>query len=55
MPKIRITTNINLRLGERVDPTVSVFNIIAMPQSQEESSNLLMKMTRLGEDIDGDI
>ena len=55
MPKIRITTNINLRLGERADPTVSVFNIIAMPQSQEESSNLLMKITRLGEDIDGDI
>ena len=55
MPKVRIMSNINLRLGERADPTVAVFNIIAMPQMTEDSRYELMKIIRLGEDIDGDI
>ena len=54
MPKVRIVSDINLRLGERTDPTVSVFNVIAMPEKTEESKSMLMKITRLGEDIDGD-
>lgn len=54
MPKVRIVSDINLRLGERADPTVSVFNVIAMPEKTEESKSMLMKITRLGEDIDGD-
>jgi len=33
MPKVRIVSNINLRLGERADPTVSTFNIIGMPET----------------------
>ena len=55
MPKVRVVSDINLRLGERADPTVSVFNIIAMPDRAEESENLLMKIVRLDEDIDADI
>ena len=55
MPKVRVVSDINLRLGERADPTVSVFNIIAMPDRAEDSENLLMKIVRLDEDIDADI
>jgi len=36
MPKVRIVSNINLRLGERADPTVSTFNIIGIPETVGE-------------------
>lgn len=55
MPKVRIVSNINLRLGERADPTVSTFNIIGMPETVGDQKNLIMEITRLGHDIDGDI
>lgn len=55
MPKVRVVSDINLRLGERADPTVSVFNVIAMPEKTEESREMIMKIVRLGEDIDADI
>ena len=47
MPKVRIVSDISLRLGERADPTTSVFNIIGMPETTEESKNLILKITRL--------
>ena len=55
MPKVRVVSDINLRLGERADPTVSVFNVIAMPEKTEESREMIMKIVRLGEDVDADI
>ena len=55
MPKVRIVSNINLRLGERADPTVSTFNIIGLPETVGEYKNLIMDITRLNEDIDADI
>ena len=55
MPKVRVVSDINLRLGERADPTVSVFNVIAMPEKTEESREMIMKIVRLNEDIDADI
>ena len=55
MPKVRIVSNINLRLGERADPTVSTFNIIGMPETVGDYKNLIMNITRLNEDIDADI
>ena len=55
MPKVRVVSNINLRLGERADPTVSTFNIIGLPETVGESKNLIMEITRLGQDIDADI
>ena len=55
MPKVRIVSNINLRLGERADPTVSNFNINGLPESVGEYRNLIMEITRLGQDIDSDI
>ena len=55
MPKVRIVSNINLRLGERADPTVSTFNIIGLPETVGDQKNLIMEITRLGQDIDADI
>ena len=55
MPKVRIVSNINLRLGERADPTVSTFNIIGLPETVGDQKNLIMEITRLGEAIDADI
>ena len=55
MPKVRIVSNINLRLGERADPTVSTFNIIGMPETVGEYKNLIVDITRLDDDIDADI
>ena len=55
MPKVRIVSNINLRLGERADPTVSTFNIIGLPETVGDYKNLIMDITRLEEDIDADI
>lgn len=55
MPKVRVVSNINLRLGERADPTVSVFNVIAMPEKTEDSGAAIMKIIHLNEDLDADI
>ena len=55
MPKVRIVSDINLRLGERADPTVSTFNIIGLPETVGDQKNLIMEITRLGQDIDADI
>lgn len=55
MPKVRIVSNINLRLGERADPTVSTFNIVGLPETVGDQKNLIMEITRLGQDIDADI
>ena len=55
MPKVRVVSNINLRLGEKADPTVSVFNVIAMPKKTDNGKNVLMEMIHLNRDIDGDI
>ena len=55
MPKVRIVSNINLRLGERADPTVSTFNIIGLPETVGDQKNLIMEITRLGEPVDVDI
>ena len=55
MPKVRVVSDINLRLGERTDPTVSVFNIIAMPENVGQTKSLILEITHLNEDLDGDI
>ena len=55
MPKVRIASSINLRLGERADPTVSTFNIIGLPEDVKDTKNLIMEITRLAQDVDSDI
>jgi len=55
MPKVRVVSDINLRLGERADPTMSVFNIIGMPEHMGGNKNsLILEITRLDRDIDSD-
>ena len=55
MPKVRVASNINLRLGERADPTVSTFTIIGMPEAVGNNKNLIAEITRLNGNIDADI
>ena len=55
MPRVRVVSDINLRLGERVDPAAATFRIIGMPEKTDESNNLIMKVTRLSTDIDADL
>ena len=55
MPKVRIVSDINLRLGERADPTVSVFNIIGLPETTTDRKNMILEITRLDEDLDEDV
>lgn len=51
MPRISILSNINLRLGERADPMVSSFKIIAMPENVEDVNEEVCRITYLDEDI----
>ena len=54
MPKVRVVSDISLRLGERADPSTSVFNIIGLPEMIENNRNgLILQITRLSSDIDG--
>ena len=56
MPKVRVVSDINLRLGERADPTMSVFNIIGLPETvSTDKQNLILQVTRLNSDINADI
>ena len=53
MPKVRVVSDINLRLGERADPTMSVFNIIGLPENMRDNrKSMILEITRLSEDID---
>lgn len=55
MPKVRIVSDINLRLGERADPTVSAFNIIGLPETVGDDKDLIVEVQHLDEDLDPDI
>ena len=53
MPKVRVVSDISLRLGERADPTVSVFNIIGLPENTgSNKTGVILEITRLSEDIE---
>ena len=55
MPKVRVVSDINLRLGERADPTTSVFNIIGLPENVGGNrKSMILEITRLSEDIDAE-
>lgn len=56
MPKVRVVSDISLRLGERADPTVSVFNIIGLPENTgSNKKSLILEITRLNSDENADI
>jgi len=53
MPKVRVVSDINLRLGEKADPTISVFNIIGLPENTGNNKNgLILEIMRLNSNID---
>ena len=53
MPKVRVVSDINLRLGERANPTMSVFNIIGMPENMGGNrKGLILEITKLDSDIE---
>ena len=55
MPKVRVVSDINLRLGERADPTMSVFNIIGLPENMGDNrQSLILEINRLNSDEDSD-
>ena len=53
MPKVYIMSNINLRMGERADPTVGTFRIMAMPDNLDNHEATVCRITYLDEDIYG--
>lgn len=53
MPKVYIMSNINLRMGERADPTVGTFRIMAMPENYDGYESMVWRITYLDEDIYG--
>lgn len=53
MPKVYIMSNINLRMGERADPTVGAFRIVAMPEDVDGYDSMVCRVTYLEDDIYG--
>ena len=53
MPKVYIMSNINLRMGERSDPTVGTFRIVAMPEDTDGYDSMVCRVTYLDDDIYG--
>lgn len=53
MPKVYIMSNINLRMGERADPTVGTFRIVAMPEDYDGYDSMVCRVTYLDNDIYG--
>lgn len=54
IPKMKITSNLDVIMGEKASPTVSVFNVTGLPV-KENNEFVVSKMSLLNEDIDSDI
>lgn len=54
IPKMKITSNLDIVMGEKASPTVSVFNVIGLP-IKENNQWVVSKMYLLNDDIDNDI
>lgn len=53
MPKVKIMSSINLRMGERANPSVATFNVIAMPEKKGDRESVICEIQYLDEDITG--
>ena len=53
MPKVYIKSNINLRMGERADPTMGTFQIVAMPENTDGYDIMVCRITYLDDDMYG--
>lgn len=54
IPKMKITSNLDVIMGEKASPAVSVFNIVGLP-IKENNQWVISKMSLLSDDIDNDI
>ena len=54
IPKMKITSNLDIIMGEKASPSISVFNIIGLP-IKENNHFITSRMYLLNEDIDNDI
>ena len=54
IPKMKITSNLDIVMGEKASPTVSVFNVIGVP-IKENNQWVVSRMYLLEDDIDSDI
>jgi hypothetical protein len=54
IPKMKITSNIDIIMGEKASPNVSVFNVIGLP-IKENNQFIVSKMYLLSDDIDATI
>lgn len=54
MPRVRLTSQLTLRIGERANPVVSTFTIIGFPNDVKKDRTIC-KLTLLDEDVDFDI
>lgn len=54
MPKIKITSNLEMKIGEQASPMMSVFDIVGLP-IKENGQWVISKMNLLDDDIDADI
>lgn len=55
MPKVRVMSNLNLHLGEKAEPVISVFKIVAIPEKIAGNDYAFMDIVELDRDIDADI
>lgn len=53
IPKMKITSNLDIVMGEKASPTVSVFNVIGAP-IKENNQWVVSRMYLLDDDIDSD-
>lgn len=53
MPKVYILSNINLRMGERADPTVGTFRIIALPDVVDNHEAMVCRISYIDDDVYG--
>ena len=51
---MKITSNLDVIMGEKASPTISVFNIIGLP-IRENNQWVVSRMYLLSDDIDNDI
>lgn len=51
MPKVRVMSEIKMRMGERADPTVATFTVVAMPDTQRDRQSVVCEIRYLDEDI----
>lgn len=51
LPKVSVESNINLRLGERSNPMVGQFTVIAMPELKDDVEETICKITLFGDNL----